>query len=78
MASPNLAGSAALYLAAHPGASPASVRDALKALGEPVNVSFNGECGGSTGSGGKNQPRHVSHGRLRQQASGRGARDDSL
>ncbi len=47
MASPHLAGSAALYIAMHPGASPTSVRDALLATGEPVNISFNGECAGS-------------------------------
>jgi subtilisin len=60
MASPHVAGAAALYVAAHPGASPASVRDALVALGEPPNTSFNGECGGPTGHG-KNQIQHVSH-----------------
>src|SRR6266516_6051214 len=60
MASPHLAGSAALYIAAHPGAGPASVRAALKALGEPVNVSFNGECGGAVGNG-KNMSHKVSH-----------------
>jgi len=52
MASPHVAGSAALYIATHPGASPASVLEALKAVGEPVNVSFNGECGGN-GKGGR-------------------------
>lgn len=51
MASPHVAGAAALYVAAHPGATPAGILDALKALGEPVNVSFNGECGGSTSKG---------------------------
>ena len=65
MASPHVAGTAALYVSAHPGASPASVRDALKPLGEPRNTNFNGECGGSTvkgGGKGKNQrPVPVSH-----------------
>lgn len=60
MASPHVAGAAALYVATHPGATPASVRDALRALGEPVNVSFNGECSGSTGKG-KNPSQRVSH-----------------
>jgi subtilisin len=45
MASPHVAGSAALYIASHPGASPAAVLDGLKGMGEPVDVSFNGECG---------------------------------
>jgi subtilisin len=48
MASPHVAGSAALYVTAHPGASPAAVRDALQALGEPDATNFNSECGGST------------------------------
>jgi hypothetical protein len=78
VASPHPAGSAALYLATHSGASPASVRDALKAQGEPVNTSFNGECGGSTEGGGKNQSGRVSH----SDAAGRhpevALRDDSL
>jgi subtilisin len=56
MASPHVAGSAALYLASHPGASPAGVRDALKAMGEPLNVSFNGECAAAKG-----QKQNVSH-----------------
>jgi hypothetical protein len=45
MASPHAAGAAALYLSTHPGVSPPGVRDALKALGEPLNTSVNGECG---------------------------------
>ena len=77
MASPHLAGSAALYLATHPGASPASVRDSLKALGEPVDVSFNGECGGSTGNG-RNQTRRVSHGDSAGKHPEVALRDDSL
>jgi subtilisin family serine protease len=48
MASPHVAGAAALYLATHPGASPAAVLQALLALGEPPNVNFSGEC--STGA----------------------------
>jgi subtilisin len=48
MASPHVAGSAALYIASHPGATPAGVRDALRAMAEPVNTSFNSECGGAT------------------------------
>jgi len=59
MASPHVAGAAALYIATHPGASPASVRDALKALGEPVNTNFNGECGGATKN--KSQGQQDSH-----------------
>jgi subtilisin len=61
MASPHVAGSAALYITAHPGASPAVVRDALKAMGEPVNVSFNGECGTSTTTGKKQGGQKGSH-----------------
>jgi subtilisin family serine protease len=76
MASPHLAGSAALYIASHPGASPASVRDALEALGEPKEVSFNGECGAS-----KN-PRHASARASHTDRSGNHPevvlRDDSL
>jgi subtilisin len=61
MASPHVAGAAALYLSTHPGASPATVRDALKALGEPVNTNFNGECGGTTtkGKGGSQRDSHT-------------------
>jgi subtilisin len=78
MASPHVAGSAALYVAAHPGASPASVREGLKAMGEPVDVSFNGECGTSTTTGKKQGGHHASH----TDPSGRHPevvlRDDSL
>jgi subtilisin family serine protease len=48
MASPHVAGAAALYLADHPGASPSSVRSALRAAAEPNDVNFNGECPAST------------------------------
>ncbi len=63
MASPHAAGAAALYIATHPGANPGSVRDALRASGEPVNTNFNGECGASTGNNGKNKSpsQRVSH-----------------
>ncbi|MDP9329085.1 MAG: S8 family peptidase [Actinomycetota bacterium] len=46
MASPFVAGSAALYISTHSGASPSAVRDALIALGEPVNTNFQSECSG--------------------------------
>jgi subtilisin family serine protease len=44
MASPHVAGTAALYLTANPGATPADVASALQALGEPKDVSFQDEC----------------------------------
>lgn len=44
MASPHVAGVAALYLATHPGATPATVRDALRTAAEPPGVNFNAEC----------------------------------
>jgi subtilisin len=44
MASPHGAGAAALYLATHPGASPTTVRQALRAAGEPPSVNFMSEC----------------------------------
>jgi subtilisin family serine protease len=53
MASPHIAGAAALYIAAHPGAGPATVRDALKALAEPDNTDFNGECPTNGGKQGR-------------------------
>ena len=51
MAAPHVAGAAALYLATHPGASPASVRDALRSQGEAPSVNFNSECSSQTTSG---------------------------
>lgn len=50
MASPHVAGAAALYLATHTGATPATVASALRATAEPEDVNFNGECP-STNSG---------------------------
>ena len=50
MASPHVAGAAALYLATHPGYSPAAVLQALVALGEPPNVNFSAECAGGAAS----------------------------
>ena len=44
MASPHVAGAAALYLATHPGASPSTVRAALRAAAEPPNANVAGEC----------------------------------
>jgi subtilisin family serine protease len=44
MATPHVSAAAALYIAAHPGSTPAQVRDALRAAGEPPNVNFNNEC----------------------------------
>ena len=44
MASPHVAGAAALYVATNPGAAPASVRDALRTGGEFPGVDY-GECG---------------------------------
>jgi len=43
MATPHVAGAAALYIAAHPGASPAEVKLALLSLGEP-SPDFTGTC----------------------------------
>ena len=44
MASPHAAGWAALYVATHPGATPAGVLTAMKSSGEPVGTNFGGEC----------------------------------
>jgi subtilisin family serine protease len=44
MASPHVAGAAALYLAGNGGASPTDVLGALKAGAEPSATNFNGEC----------------------------------
>ncbi len=46
MASPHVAGAAALYVSEHPGAAPSQVLAGLKDAGEPLNVNFNGECAG--------------------------------
>jgi len=46
VASAHVAGVAALYIADHPGASPAEVSEALIRMGEPPNVDFRGECQG--------------------------------
>jgi subtilisin family serine protease len=59
MASPHVAGAAALYLAAHLGATPATVRDALEALGEPENTNFNSECSSTTGKRGGPRSSHT-------------------
>ena len=44
MASPHVAGAAALYIAEHPGSTPAQVLAGLKAAGEPPDLNVNGEC----------------------------------
>ena len=44
MASPHVAGAAALYIEQHAGVTPAQVLAGLKADGEPANVSVDGEC----------------------------------
>jgi subtilisin len=48
MASPHIAGAAALYIAEHPGSTPAAVLAGLKAVGEAPNVDYNGECSGGS------------------------------
>ena len=60
MATPHVAGAAALYISTHPGATPAEVRDALLASGEPGNTDFNSECaGGVSHTGTANHPEPV-------------------
>ena len=44
MATPHVAGAAALYIKAYPGVSPAHVRAGLLALGEAAVTNMNGEC----------------------------------
>jgi subtilisin family serine protease len=48
MAAPHVAGAAAQYLASNPSATPAAVREALRANGIPQSIA----CVGSTGNGG--------------------------
>ena len=50
MASPHVAGAAALYIANHPGATPAQVLAGLKDLGELPGVNFKSECGEAGGA----------------------------
>jgi subtilisin family serine protease len=50
MASPHVAGAAALYIKTHPGATPANVKAGLLALAEPGDVNFNTECAGTAKS----------------------------
>ncbi len=47
MATPHVAGAAALYIQTHPGSTPAQVRAALLATAEPGDVNWNSECGAS-------------------------------
>lgn len=58
MASPHVAGVAALYLANHPGATPAQVLAGLKELGERPGVNFRGECPTGDVSHGNTAGRH--------------------
>ncbi len=44
MATPHVSGAAALYVQAHPGATPQNVKNGLLSAAEPANVNFNGEC----------------------------------
>lgn len=44
MATPHVSGAAALYIKAHPGASPQDVKNGLLNAAEPANVNFNTEC----------------------------------
>jgi subtilisin family serine protease len=50
MASPHVAGVAALYIANNPGATPAQVLSGLKELAELPGVNFRGECGAGGGA----------------------------
>jgi subtilisin family serine protease len=49
MAAPHVAGAAARYVAAHPSASPATIRTALRAAAEPKGVNVGGLCVGGLG-----------------------------
>lgn len=48
MATPHVAGAAALYLSTHPGASTVDVLAGLLSMAEPGNADLNGECTGGT------------------------------
>jgi subtilisin len=46
LAAPHIAGSAALYIFRHPGATPAAVYSGLRSVAEPPGNNINGECTG--------------------------------
>jgi len=61
MASPHVAGVAALYIKAHPGSTPQQVKAGLLAAAETGNISFNNECGltGKSHTGNATHPEAV-------------------